>query len=355
MDMKLLEFNKQFGSEEDCEKYLKEQREKAGVVCTKCGGEKHRWDKYNKRWICCGCGHETTLTSGTVMHASKLPLMYWFTAMHLLTSTKKTFSVLEIKRQLKHKRYQPIWEMVNKLRSVMGLRDGEYKLADTIELDEGYFTTEDKTETDEPLKRGVGSQRKAKVLVMVESTPVENEEKTVGNEEKSVENEEKTAGNKEKTVESEKRTVGKNGKKGKKDRKCGHLKMKVIQDLKSSTFESSAKESIAPDATVVMDNLASHAGVEKAVKKSERRTVPGKDAPKVLPWVHVAISNAKSLFKDMYHGIREEFLQLYLDEFCYKFNRRYFGDKTFDRLVIASIKYRPTFEHRIYNSSLNCG
>lgn len=340
MDMKLLEFNKQFSSEEDCEKYLKEQREKAGVVCTKCGGKKHCWDKYNKRWVCCKCGHETTLTSGTVMHASKLPLMYWFTAMHLLTSTKKTFSVLEIKRQLGHKRYQPIWEMVNKLRSVMGLRDGEYKLEDTIELDEGYFTTEDNIEADESLKRGVGSQRKAKVLVMVESTPVENEEKT-----------DEKQGNGGKTEGKQ----DKKGKKGKKARKCGHLKMKVIQDLKSSTFESAAKESIAPDTTVVMDNLASHAGVEKVAGKSERQTVPGKDAPRVLPWVHVAISNAKSLFKDMYHGIKEEFLQLYLDEFCYKFNRKYFGDKTFDRLVIASIKYKPTFKHRIYNSSPNCG
>lgn len=94
--MKLLHFNKQFSSEEGCEKYLKEQREKAGLVCTKCGGRKHRWDKYNKRWVCCGCGHEKALTSGIVMHGSKLHLLCWFTAMHLLTSTKKTFSALEM-------------------------------------------------------------------------------------------------------------------------------------------------------------------------------------------------------------------------------------------------------------------
>ena len=62
------------------------------------------------------------------MHGSKLPLMYWFTAIHLMTSTKKTFSALEMQRQLGHKRYQPIWEMMHKLRSVMGLRDGKYNL-----------------------------------------------------------------------------------------------------------------------------------------------------------------------------------------------------------------------------------
>lgn len=317
--MKLLEFNKKFGTEEDCVQYLKERREQDGLVCSKCGGEKHRWDKYNHRWICCECHHVTTLTSGTVMHGSNLPLMYWFTAMHLLTSTKKTFSAAELQRQLGHKRYQPIWEMLHKLRSVMGQRDGEYKLSDTIELDEGYFTTEDPSDGETPLKRGIGSQRKAKVLVMVESEAVGEP------------------------------------KKGKKNRKCGHIKMKVIRDLKSGTFESEASKSIDTKATVIMDNLGSHAGVEKVVAASERQTVPGKEAPKVLPWVHVAISNAKALLKDMYHGIKEEFLQSYLDEFCYKFNRMYFGDRTFDRLVVASVAYKPTFKHRPYNSSPLCG
>lgn len=137
--MKLLEFNRHFGSEEECEKFLKERREEEDIVCAGCGGKRHRWDGYNKRWVCCGCGHETTLRSGTVMHGSKLPLLYWFTAMHLLTFTKKTFSASEMQRQLGHKRYQPIWEMIHKLRSVTGQRNGEYDLADAIELDKGYF------------------------------------------------------------------------------------------------------------------------------------------------------------------------------------------------------------------------
>lgn len=310
--MKLLEFNEHFRSEEDCEAYLRKERESKGLVCPVCGGIKHRWDKYNKRWLCCGCHHVTTLRSGTVMHGSNLPLMYWFTAMHLLTSTKKTFSVSEIQRQLGHKRYQPIWEMVHKIRSIMGKRDGEYRLSDTIELDEGYFSSESDNQEGEPQKRGVGSQKKTKVLVMVESEPVETP------------------------------------KRGKKSRKCGHIKMKVISDLKSSTFESEAASSVDSNAKVIMDNLPAHAGVEKVVASSERQTVPGKDAPKILPWVHTTISNAKSLLTDMYHGVKEEFLQLYLDEFCYKFNRKYFGDRTFDRLLVAAITYRPSFEHRIY-------
>ena len=50
----------------------------------------------------------------------------------------------------------------------------------------------------------------------------------------------------------------------------------------------------------------------------------------------------------MYHGIKHEFLQEYLNEFCYKFNRKYFEGKAFDRVVLASVLYRPTFKHRTY-------
>ena len=133
--------------------------------------------------------------------------------------------------------------------------------------------------------------------------------------------------------------------------------MQVIKDLKTGTFEEETAKGVEPDSTVVMDNLPGHTGVEKAVAVSQKQTVPGKEAPKVLPWVHIAIANAKTLFQDMYHGIKEEFLQCYLDEYCYKFNRKYFGDRVFDRLVVAAASYKPTFAHRLYNKNLcaTCG
>lgn len=314
--MKLIEFCKQFDSEESCEKHLREIREKEGLVCSKCGGKKHYWDKATKSWRCAKCSHETTLTAGTVMHGSKLPLMYWFTAMHLITATKKTISAAEMQRQLGHKRYQPIWEMMHKLRSVMGQRDDKYKLSGTIELDEGYFTIANPLEDGEELKSGIGSQHQSKVLVMVESEEADNP------------------------------------KKWQKSRKCGHLKMQVIKDLKADTFEGETNKGIEPDSTIVMDNLRGHTGVEKAVAVSRKQTIPGKEAPKVLPWVHIAITNAKTLFQDMYHGIKKEFLQCYLDEYCYKFNRKYFGDSVFDRLMVAAVSYKPTFAHRLYNKNL---
>ncbi|MCB0803713.1 MAG: transposase, partial [Flavobacteriales bacterium] len=57
-----------------------------------------------------------------------------------------------------------------------------------------------------------------------------------------------------------------------------------------------------------------------------------------LKWVHVVISNAKRTLLGIYHKIKGKYLQLYLDEFCYKLNRRYFGNRLFERLTLAVAK-----------------
>ena len=167
--MKLIEFFKHYPDEESCKIAFKSYRLQEGVTCKKCGSTSHYWKKNREQWECKSCKHRTTLKSGTVMQSSKLPYQYWFIAMHLITSTKKSFSAKEIQRQIGHKRYEPIWSMVHKLRSVMGLRDEQYQLGEEIELDEGFFETvsitRDKTE---PLKRGRGSQRQSTVLVAAE-------------------------------------------------------------------------------------------------------------------------------------------------------------------------------------------
>ena len=75
----------------------------------------------------------------------------------------------------------------------------------------------------------------------------------------------------------------------------------------------------------------------------------------LLPWVHTTISNAKSLLLDTYHGIKEEFLQEYLNEFCYKFNRRHFGEGLFDRVVNICVMYGTGFTHRPYRKIKKTG
>ena len=97
-----------------------------------------------------------------------------------------------------------------------------------------------------------------------------------------------------------------------------------------------------------MDASQSHSDIEKLYKSDCRKSITQEDIDNFLPWVHTTLSNAKSLLLDTYHGIKREYLQEYLNEFCYKFNRRYFGENLFDRLLMVSAGYTPEFQHRTY-------
>ena len=118
----LIDFIKEFPDEGSCKSKFKAYREQVGVVCPKCGSTAHYWKRDKESYECKGCKYRQGLRANTVMHKSKLSYRYWFIAMHLLTSTKKSFSAKELQRQLGHKRYQPVWHMSHKLREAMGRR-----------------------------------------------------------------------------------------------------------------------------------------------------------------------------------------------------------------------------------------
>ncbi len=303
--MAILDFYKDYPDEESCKLKFKAVRDKEGVICKKCGCQDHYWKKDKWSYECKHCRFRTSLRSGTVMHSSKLPFQYWFIAMHLLTSTKKSFSAKEMQRQLGHKRYEPIWMMMHKIRAVMGLRDDTYQLTDAIELDEGFFETVDRErEKDEPNKRGRGSQKQTIVLVM---------------------------------VESEQNPENKN--KHKPDKKVKYLKMKVIENLSSETINKEIETEVSKGTEVVTDDYRSYKKISDTIEHTAHK-VNKANVNKILPWVHTAISNAKRLLLDVHHRIDNDFLQNYLNEFCYKFNRRYFGPQTMERLLVAGATKR---------------
>jgi len=240
------------------------------------------------------------------MHNSQLNFQYWVMAMTLISSTKKSFSAKEVQRQIGHNRYQPIWEMMHKLRAVMGLRDDQYVLNDEIELDEGFFETVDiNRDYSKPLKRGRGSEKQTKVLVSTESKKIDCTDFT---------------------------------KKYNKETKLGFIKMKVINSLKKEELINQVKQIIREGSTIKTDGSNSYNNFKNDyIHKS--KIVEKKESSKLLPWVHTVISNAKKLLLDMHHRIDDDFLQNYLNEFCFKLNRRYFKS-IFSRLLVACISYR---------------
>lgn len=197
----------------------------------------------------------------------------------------------------------------------MGKRDSRYKLNGSIELDDAFFTISLEDEKKgEKLKRGRGSQRKAKVLVIAESQQLENIDK--------------------------RRKVQK---------AVGHIKMIVIDDFKSPTLDKEVVRWINSDSEITTDDSKSYINFKNIVKSHTSQVVEPKDISKVLPWVHIVISNAKRQLLDIHHDIQPEFLQSYLDEFCYKFNRRNLD--VFDRLMFSCVEYKNEFKHRIYSKT----
>jgi len=122
--------------------------------------------------------------------------------------------------------------------------------------------------------------------------------------------------------------------------------MKVIPDLKSETIEYQVGQNISGNSLLVTDDSSSYTNLEGFVETHRAQVVTPKEVGTVLPWVHIAISNAKRLLLNTHHKIKPEFLQSYLDEFCYKFNRRYFGEYRFDRLLIASVGFKNDFRYK---------
>lgn len=121
--MNLIEFEQAFPSESDCRIYFKLIRDKEGILCKRCKNEAHYWLPSKQMYECKSCGRRISLRSGTTLENSKLPFRLWFLAMHLMVSTKKNISALEVQRQIGHKYYEPVWAMMQKIRRSMGNKD----------------------------------------------------------------------------------------------------------------------------------------------------------------------------------------------------------------------------------------
>jgi hypothetical protein len=137
--MNLLNYIEHFSDEQSCRNYFKQVRIKAGIICKKCDSTKHYWLENRGVFECSKCRFRTTLKSGTVMENSRLPFKTWFFIFFLMTNTKKGLSACELQRQIGHKRYTTVWDIMLRIRKKMGQRDAIYQLKDMVEYDDAYF------------------------------------------------------------------------------------------------------------------------------------------------------------------------------------------------------------------------
>lgn len=125
--------------------------------------------------------------------------------------------------------------------------------------------------------------------------------------------------------------------KHKPNKKVGYIKIQLLDDLCKETTNKQVDKAIDKKASAITDGANNYNDLkDKLVDHKAVVAEVKKESSKILPWVHIAISNAKRLLLDIHHSVGNDYLQSYLDEYCYKFNRRYF-DSVFDRVVIASV------------------
>ncbi len=308
--MLLQEIFKKYSTEAKSKAAFKALRDEQGVVCKKCGNNTHYWKSDKDKYQCKKCEFRTGLRNGTVMEASKLPYQYWMIAMSLVTATKKSFSTMEIQRQLGHKRYEPIWLMMQKIRMSMGNRDDNYQLGGFVEIDEGFFEGQQEKEKDDDKKDKYQAyqnkgKRQVKVLVAASTQPSSKLHKN----------------------KSKPKTVVK------------FIKMKVLDAITKEGINYEVKKHINPQSQAITDGRRVYSDLKNILKGHQSIICEDKkEVSKLFPWVHIAISNAKKMCLGVHHSINKAYMQNYLNEFCYKFNRRYYGAKLLERLLIAAVQ-----------------
>jgi len=215
------------------------------------------------------------------MEDSPLPYKTWLWAIYLVATDKRGISGKALQRQL-HVTYKTAWYLGQRIRQAMGNHDERYLLQGIVELDDGYFGG-----PKEGGKRGRGTL-KTKVLGAVSKD---------------------------------------------KSGRPKFMKLRVVPNLKGKTVGKFAQESIAAGATIQTDACRSY---RKALsEKYNHEWEIFSTEKEMLVWFHTVISNAKSFIQGTYHGVSEKHMQRYLDEFDYRFNRRFHQPSLFDRLLCA--------------------
>jgi transposase-like protein len=258
------------------------------------------------RWQCVGCRYQVSLTAGTILHNTKTPLTVWFWAAYLMTTDKRGLSALLLQRQLALKRYETAWMMLHKFRRAMVNLSRE-PLRGEVEVDETWVGG---TQAGLRGSRQLKGRKAALVLVAVE----------------------------------------------KRGRTTGRARMEVIPDFKSTTLLAFLKRNVAAGTMIYTDGLKSFTGLQEAGFGHVPRNQPlpvelRKGAKSAVPLADRAIGNLQQWLIGTHHGVSRDQLQVYLDEFVFRHNRRRLPMAAFQTLLGLGAGHKPTAYKKIRSAA----
>ncbi len=287
-----MEFQERFPDDASCLEYLAASRWPDGYRCPVCDGRQAWVLERRHLWECAACHRQTSVTAGTVMHGTRMPLRLWFWAAYLVATHTPGISAKQLQRQLGLSRYETAWLMLQKLRRAMVAPERE-PLRGEIEVDEGFVGGRDS-------KRRAGRDRIGKRLVV---------------------------------VAVEVRGQG-----------SGRLRLAALPDASKRTLGDWLAATVEPGTIIHTDGWNGYAGLSSlgfdhrpiAQRwRTEERQV-------ILPRAHRTLANLKTWLQGTHRSASAKHLQVYLDEFVFRHNRRGTPMAAFQTLLGLGAIHQPT-------------
>lgn len=269
----LREFRRRFAEPSACLDYLWESRWPDGFQCPRCGHPKAWRLKERPVFECPGCGYQLSPTAGTALHRSRFPLQDWFWAAYLVATHTPGLSATQLRRQMNCS-YKTAWLLLHRLRRAM-VSPGRSRLHGRVEVDETF----------------IGGPAKGKPARGVASHP--NKSLVLG------------------AVEVREFVDAK----GKRRERAGRLRLCKTARADEISIPRFLATTIEPATTVATDGWAGY---------SKSALAQCSHDPSLHPAIHIhrAFSNLKTWLAGTHHGVEPKYLQNYLDEFVFRFNRR---------------------------------
>jgi transposase-like protein len=289
------EFLLQFRNDDDCWNYLFEMRWPSGYICPKCSSNKF-WITEKKLIHCIVCGHQASVTAGTIFHATRKPLLLWFHIIWWVVAQKTGASAYNLADFMGFGSYETAWSWLHKLRRAM-VRTNRELLTGTVEVDETFIGGKEKGEG----TQGRGAETKSLVVVATEC-------------------------------------IGK---------QIGRVRFKIISEASADELSLFINETIEPESTIITDGWSGYNFLSKSKNyKHEVKTISGsgKQAHELLPHVHMVDSLLKRWINGTHQGnVSPKHLSFYLDEYAFRFNRKLstYRGKLFYRLIQQAVSITP--------------
>jgi transposase-like protein len=290
----LTEFSDRFATDEACRDYLVKLRWPDGFRCPRCAGDKG-WPLVGRGILeCASCRYQASATAGTIFQDTRKPLRLWFQAIWLVTSQKQGTSALSLKQNLGLGSYETAWVWLHKLRAAM-VRPDRDLLAGPVEVDEAWIGG---------LEEGLGGRQtnlKSLVAVAVEQ----------------------------------------------RGRGLGRIRLRRIDAASGPTLGGFVSDVVAAGSLVRTDGWQGYAGLDARGFEHEKVVLMRRGrraAVELLPRVHLVVSLLKRWLVGTLQGaVSPEHLDYYLDEFCFRFNRRRSRRRglLFHRLLENAVRIDP--------------